>query len=208
MSLEVFEATLKFIGDDSLAIGGGEPTLHPQFWAFMGIALGETDNVWLATNGSQTATAIRLARMAKRGIIGCALSQDCFHGSIDQAVVKAFKRANRHSHLESEDDRREIRDVSRHVYKHGRAVKTRVWDEEKGCVCEDTFVDPDGDIFTCGCKKLKIGNVLTGYNAAGKLHAQRYEKKRWDDIEQVCLFNPYSRTALYKSYVSYLRSAK
>ena len=42
------------IDNYSIAIGGGEPTLHPQFFDILKRSLQVFDNVWLATNGSQT----------------------------------------------------------------------------------------------------------------------------------------------------------
>ena len=52
-----------FIRDynDHISIGGGEPTLHPDFFKALKICLDDFDYVWLATNGSQTAAMYRLA---------------------------------------------------------------------------------------------------------------------------------------------------
>ena len=75
MSLEVFEACLLEC-DEMLPIGGGGPTIHPEFNNFLLKAIGAVDYVWLATNGSMTETALTLAKLAKRGVIGCALSLD------------------------------------------------------------------------------------------------------------------------------------
>ena len=57
--------------DECATIGGGEPTIHPKFWEFIGLALGRAEYVWLATNGKETDTALALAGLAKRGVIGC-----------------------------------------------------------------------------------------------------------------------------------------
>ena len=201
MTLETFEKAIDFIGDDHIDIGGGEPTLHPQFWAFIGYALGSCDYVWLATNGSQTEITVKLADMARRGIIGCDLSIDFYHDQIDDRARKAFSNLR-----SSYNDMRAIRDVSYTVKKRGRAVRTSTWAEE-GCACEGIMVDPDGDIFTCGCRKLKIGNVHTGYNEAGDRHInKREEDDRWGDIyASDCLFTARENKEKYRAYVKWLK---
>ena len=50
-------------GDESISIGGGEPTLHPDFFAILSLCLANFDYVWMATNGSQTESMFRLARI-------------------------------------------------------------------------------------------------------------------------------------------------
>lgn len=46
--------------DATISIGGGEPTLHPQFFDILRKCLDNFDYVWMATNGSQTETMYRL----------------------------------------------------------------------------------------------------------------------------------------------------
>jgi hypothetical protein len=46
--------------DEALSIGGGEPTLHPDFFEILKYALDSGCNVWMATNGSQTEVMKRL----------------------------------------------------------------------------------------------------------------------------------------------------
>ncbi len=50
-------------GSDCISIGGGEPTLHPRFFDILKRCLEDFDYVWMATNGSQTATMHRLANI-------------------------------------------------------------------------------------------------------------------------------------------------
>jgi organic radical activating enzyme len=54
-------------GDESITIGGGEPTLHPRFFDILRVCLEDFDYVWMATNGSKTKTMMRLANI----INGC-----------------------------------------------------------------------------------------------------------------------------------------
>lgn len=201
MTFETFKQAIDFIGEDHVDIGGGEPTLRPQFWTFIGYALGSCESVWLATNGSQTETTIKLARMARRGVIGCDLSVDFYHDQIDDRARKAF------SDLRSSDnDMRAIRDVSYTVKKKGRAIRTSTWAEE-GCACNGVMVDPDGDIFTCGCRKLKIGNVHTGYNEAGERYNEIVNDGLiWDGIAvDSCLFSSTEYKAKYRAFVRWLK---
>jgi len=49
-------------GED-ITIGGGEPTLHPQFFDILQHCLEQFEYVWMATNGSQTKTMLRLSNI-------------------------------------------------------------------------------------------------------------------------------------------------
>ena len=208
MDTRIFEEAIRLIGNDALAIGGGEPTLHPRFWEFIGIGLGTCDSVWLATNGSQTRTTLRLAKMARRGIIGCALSRDSFHNPIDQEVIKAFSGADDHSYRRADNDLREIRDVSHKVMRQGRAVKTGTWSEE-GCGCDGIVVDPLGNIWSCGCKKLLLGHVLTGWNEAGKRRRAYYQYNRWSEIDvESCYFTGEYRKQYRRAFAAWLKDGR
>lgn len=184
MAPEVFTAALNFT-DESPALGGGEPTIHPNFWDFLWEAIDHADeyadgHVWLATNGSQTKIAKRLAIMAKSGYIGCALSQDPWHDPIDYEVVQAFTRGKKPLYpgiLSPADDHdyREIR-TSEKPLEQGRAAETGVASGGDGCACPTLFVTPTGDIKMCGCLDSPvIGNVMTGYSIPEALVERFYD---------------------------------
>lgn len=165
MSLETYKAALRIADDlDSpISIGGGEPTLHPLFWKFLALAIKRDNEVWLATNGSQTDDAIALAGLAKKGVIGCALSLDDYHDSIDPRVVAAFKNGKREQPRYHDagrmPDLREIRDVTGREIKAGRQKTGR-----DTCPCDSFFVKPNGDIHICGCKRSpRMGNANEGF---------------------------------------------
>jgi MoaA/NifB/PqqE/SkfB family radical SAM enzyme len=152
MSLKTYEAALKFssdMGDESVSIGGGEPTMHPLFWQFLGLAMADFEYVWMATNGSKTNTALALAKMARRGVVSVALSQDSYHDPIDESVVEAFTvKRNTYGGIENRDsDLREIRNVNGKEINAGRCD----FGEDSGCVCPDLLIEPDGTIKGCGC---------------------------------------------------------
>ena len=164
MSKDTFNTALDLAAKmgDYATLGGGEPTLHPKFWDFMGKAIGSAcEGVWLATNGSTTQTALALAKMAKSGVIGCALSQDEFHDPISPEVIKAFTRSPKgYSETTSGSDCREIRNVSGNVVDKGAAHENGLGDVANKCGCPDVHVKPDGRIFMCGCAdSLYLGTI-------------------------------------------------
>ncbi len=172
MSLDVFTKAAELAGDigEHISIGGGEPTTHPQFWAMIGIALGSTDElVWLAINGKETNTALKLARMARKGTISVRLSLDKWHEPIDQSVVDAFKEGKRDPSYgyQHEFDQRDITIDPYAVIPVGRAADLVEEDKDVGisnnCICSEIFITPNGDIFECGCLLNKIGTVWDGY---------------------------------------------
>ena len=159
MSLKTFRNAIQ-LDNDNITLGGGEPTLHKLFWTFLGESLATgCESVWLATNGSQTNISLALAKMAQKGVIGCALSQDPFHPPIDKRVVEAFKREpiNRGIGYPADNDFREIRNTSNNLIKAGRCKTGKI-----GCICEELFIKPDGTVKACGCvKSPSFGNVNT-----------------------------------------------
>lgn len=158
MILETYKATLALARqyDCYLTLGGGEPTLHPEFEHFLmlAIAYGDSEEYTpcVITNGKLTERALLLARLTKRGIVAGELSQDEWHDPIDYEVVKAFGR--------------NVRDVTDKLINIGRAkalykdgyVPDR--DRSDDCVCPGWSVQPDGTIRQCGCTDAPIvGNV-------------------------------------------------
>lgn len=164
MTMKVFETACELASqyNHDIFIGGGEPTLHPKFWAMLGMAMTYSieGKVGLITNGSITETALRLARMAHNGIIYCGLSQDMYHDRIDKEVIAAFSNGlNPYGRNKDENDLREVRNVGYNVSAIGRA-KTYQISSDFHCVCEDIFVAPSGKIYECGCKKKSLGTVF------------------------------------------------
>jgi len=162
MSAEVYAKALNFAGE-YVAIGGGEPTLHPEFWHFLidAIAYPWVEHVWMATNGSQTEIALKLANLARKGVMGCALSQDEWHDEIDYKVIEAFTKNGNYS---DGNDQREMRNVTGNIAAGGRAVENELvcsGNEDRSCGCDGGIIKPNGDIRICCCLDSPvIGSVL------------------------------------------------
>ena len=160
MSRETFLKACKLAENygETPFIGGGEPTLHPLLFDFIGIALSFSDGesgVGIVTNGKLTEPARRLAQMARQGIIQADLSQDVYHEPIDPEIVQLFQRPQNQLHR-NERDYRGVRNVGHRVMAVGRGRKIS---DLKDCACEDLFIDPTGEIFGCGCRLHSLGNV-------------------------------------------------
>lgn len=150
-----------------LTVGGGEPTVHPQFFEFLGLAMAYNPEpswrVLVVTNGKRKDMAMRLAAMAREGLVRADLSLDDYHDLISPQVIQAFTpaRSNASNGYSSTSfqDFRGIRSVER-IVPVGRAVKENVATENEGCCCESLLVDPEGRIFACGCKSIQLGTVF------------------------------------------------
>ena len=160
MSWKVFKAAVD-MDVESVVLGGGEPTLHRQFGRFLLYAIAKAEYVWMATNGSQTEMSIMLAKLARKGVLGVALSQDSHHDPIDAEVRQAFqKEPSLHRYGETDNDQREIRCVDGKEIMQGRCD----WGEEDACVCSGLIVKPDGRIYMCGCPEApQVGHVFKGF---------------------------------------------
>lgn len=174
MTLDIFKRAVD-LDSESVAIGGGEPTIHPRFYEMLMYALGRVDYVWLATNGKEKEKALLLARLAKKNVLGCALSQDSYHEAIDPEVVAAFTKGKvKHDIYATEQDGREIRNVTGKEINAGRCDFGR-----DGCACEELFVDVKGFIHVCGCKGSPIiGNVWEGYSMEGWEYGECYKTQK------------------------------
>jgi len=83
---------------DQITLGGGEPTLHPDFWEILAYALRQADEesyVLVITNGKKTEIALGLAFLADHCLLSVELSQDSYHDPINPLVVETFKDRKR-----------------------------------------------------------------------------------------------------------------
>lgn len=168
MTRETFlEALAIGEGDYSLTIGGGEPTVHPLLFDFLGLALAygyaeEDYRPMVITNGKNTEAALALARMARHGVIRAELSLDKWHEPVDKEVIHAFTKNPNRSNIGStygvsDTDFRGIRTVQ-NIVDIGRAKKNGLGTDDD-CICPDLIVQPNGDLYACGCMKVRCGTV-------------------------------------------------
>lgn len=160
--------------DDMIAIGGGEPTLHPRFFDILRMCLDSFDYVWMATNGSKPRKMWRLRDIIdgedyrddeegiyQEGKLSVALSQDYFHAPIDERIVKYW--TERASKRVSGYEIRNVTQSNSGVIAQGRAKRTGSGWNEKDCVCPDLVIQPSGKVKLCGCTGSPvIGDVWYG----------------------------------------------
>jgi hypothetical protein len=171
MSFSVFLKVLRiwggFLAENRkfVVLGGGEPTLHPEFWKFVGYAMAY-GTPWVATNGSRTQDSLALCQLARKGVLHAVLSLDEHHDPIDPAVAAAFKQGLRPfacglKGFDDPEDRREVRFGPR-LTKGGRCLEG-----EEGCACAGFQILPDGKVRACGCEAAPvIGSVDEGITDA------------------------------------------
>jgi len=159
---------LCFDHGELIFIGGGEPTLHPKFFQFLGYAIAtqpysELDGITVGviTNGSVTESAIRLAQMAEAGIIYAGLSLDQFHDPIHHRVEDAFSKNHG---VKGDQDKREVRREIFQIMPAGRGKdlvdSARYKASWTDCACPGAMVKPNGNIYNCGCPDAPvIGNI-------------------------------------------------
>lgn len=176
--------------EESIAIGGGEPTLHPDFFEILSECINRFSFVWMATNGSKTKIMWRLANIIDQedfpedgsedyeshifpktsDQLMVELSTDYFHDPIDSKVQKYWE--NRTAAKSSGYGIRDVTKYGKGPMAQGRAKKTGSgWGE--GCCCSDIFINPSGKIKACGCTKSPfIGDVWNGLEEKWEHHIQ------------------------------------
>ena len=185
MTVDTFKQVMKInerihSKHELLTLGGGEPTLHPNLFEIISIALSQSHFKIPAieTNGSQTEITLILANMAKKGVIACSLSLDPYHQEIDPEVIKAFTNETRnninlfHAHLATDyEDKREIRDITKLdplrrksqmlTQRNSTTLKNSMEIKDEIFQCyEISVVKPNGNIHLCTCHNSPIiGNT-------------------------------------------------
>lgn len=171
MSRDVFIRALDLARQlgEFVTLGGGEPTVHPAFIAFAEKAMEYAQKGWIedvpfvVTNGKLVTKARKLLEWVAEGRpIAVALSQDEWHDPIRPEIVVGFARLKRLNRYMGSSTHADIRTV-RHIIPVGRAAQNRdkfAELSEDSCCCESLFVDPLGNIFSCGCRNHLLGNVF------------------------------------------------
>lgn len=184
MTREVFVNALIVARDYgmSLTLGGGEPTMHPQFFDLFGIARemsieGSFEfGLHIVTNGLYAGKARRLLRIAETDYeqeinsrISLELSIDRWHDPIDQDIYGRYMvhhaRREQYRRMWNRRDNGPadigVRTVP-YISPNGRG-KHHQFDGQRqagfDCACDTMLVDPVGDLWACGCKKTKVGHI-------------------------------------------------
>jgi MoaA/NifB/PqqE/SkfB family radical SAM enzyme len=156
MSFETYQNALRHAEGRYIVVGGGEPTIHPDFRLFLIEAIAaENEGILCVTNGKAKKNALLLARLSKKGVVDSLLSQDEFHERISSEVINAFLAIGAHA----------IHDTSRqgevNPINAGRAKEC--WEEDElrnDCFCDDIIIKPNGNVHLCGCENSPcIGNI-------------------------------------------------
>jgi len=143
-----------------VALGGGEPTLHPDFEEILGCAVGmslKTGLVpWIATNGSQEQRTKRMFPLAKAGVVTAFVSNDRFH---DRSQV-------------SHDVLRMYREINRVFGEFSDAGLVKMGRQKEGldtrCAVPQLLVWTDGSVRLCSCADApSLGHI--GQDAAAMM---------------------------------------
>lgn len=188
MERSVFERAVEVAEDYgmSLTIGGGEPTLHPLIFEFLhhvmrSYSYGRLEvQPFMVTNGKNYKMAKKVYSLTQpdddygmypvyayngeilefrdEPSIRIELSTDYYHETVDSRITELYRRSARRK-----DQGAGVRDVTtslRGVMGIGRALKNGIADYKKDdCACETLFISPDGGVYSCGCKKHRLGDI-------------------------------------------------
>lgn len=160
MSMDVFAKAcdLSDARDLGIFLGGGEPTLHPEFERMLGAAILRTDSEGvesgIITNGSNEQITMGLLRAQKTNVLGenfyVGVSLDEWHdrSMVSDAVLEFLDKHPGHVRATQQQ----------HIVLVGRGVE---FGNEQSCICESLFVTPEGVVRQCGCPDAPIlGDVM------------------------------------------------
>lgn len=188
MSMDIFTKAVKIGqgGNQVLCIGGGEPTLHPMFWDMLQIARNAYyQAVWVTTNGKLTKDAVKLAEMAREGLISCQLSNSQYHEPIDQKVTDAFANSpfgpiskDRRLYYTAGHTKHDLRMVSGELSGHNIVATGRgrnIYNAMEKCGMDNCpIVEVSGRVRRCLCEDSPIiGHVAKGYRLRPGLCGQK-----------------------------------
>ena len=172
-----------------ITLGGGEPTLHTNIFKYIKTLKklywhNELSiQPFMVTNGKNYARALKIyketqpdegygqysllynlypdeyAEFFDEPGIRIELSTDYYHKAIAFRILELYRRSERRR-----DPGAGTRDVTTSysgVMGIGRARKNGIADfKPNDCACETLFIDPDGDVYSCGCRTHKLGDIF------------------------------------------------
>lgn len=186
MDMETFRAAVDIAGeyDSWIAIGGGEPTLHPDIEAFLGIAsFLQEEPVFMVTNGTcERDVWRRLMRAYGVGSLSLHVSRDIWH---DMGLVQpwVWQDADRHRLWWGNDLCSTIERSGRAARNWERIVKecemsgVELREDKQGC--GSPRISPDGRVWAdIPARRRSFGHVLDGEAIERAFEAIRQHEER------------------------------
>jgi MoaA/NifB/PqqE/SkfB family radical SAM enzyme len=156
MSRKVWMTALRLYHGDTLVMGGGEPTLHPDFDRMLKevVATYEWNYHWLkskpsiVTNGTHKQRSLYLLQLTLESKIDAYLSYDQYHNMnmVDDEVFVKYETNNR---LWGYKERQPSSIVKSG---RGRNIEGTLYE----CLCPTNVISPNGDVRLCGCDDSPI----------------------------------------------------
>jgi hypothetical protein len=143
--------------DQALIIGGGEPTIHPSFNAFLSQAMDAGKHVYMTTNGSRRDLTLQLIeKHMTDNRFHLNISFSPWHSPIDPEVRLAAMQA----------DPQIVRvQTQNELHNQGRCTFGNPQNDTH-CACPHLIYLPNGNILACGCVGAPIiGTLKTGIDA-------------------------------------------
>lgn len=172
MSRKTFVAAMNLAAarGEFVTLGGGEPTVHPEFMEYLRKSFEWVDSrgvegpILVITNGKRTKIAQQLMNMVEDGSypLSVELSQDEWHDPISDAVLQRWDTMAFNSRKYGSYNRSIAIRTVKSIAPVGRAAEPArgiTTSQDNPCCCETLLVDPIGDVYSCGCKHTKLGNV-------------------------------------------------
>ena len=182
MDLETYAAAINMACDrgDYVTLGGEEPTVNKHFMEMLEFAsekyrMGSLKMPpFVITNGKLHGKVNKVLDRLVTGrekeyrnplYVQIELSQDPWHDPINHDLVWRFQCLAK-TRFEDPNVTVGIRTV-RGLGAWGRAADPArglpISQYQGECCCDDLTIDPKGDIWSCACKKDKLGNVTDDY---------------------------------------------
>ena len=136
-----------------ITLGGGEPTLHPDFMRILKYALKKKMGyILVVTNGTQTEIVWDMVELQDcHENLNIELSTDEYHAlyMVDDRILSYFKKHKQTRHVKK-------------LIPQGRAKEYGIAEDSKHCSCDTLFINANGGVYFCGCANApKIGNVAS-----------------------------------------------
>lgn len=150
MPLEMFKEVISKEHPEFMVLGGGEPTMHPQFWDILLTTMRYSDNIFMATNGVNVDMTLECIDVFdKLRNASLRVSHDAYHPDVDDRIIEKIKR------LGNENICIQNYSVSYQISRAGRAYTNNIYTREL-CFCPEFILQPNGKVKFCACPESPI----------------------------------------------------